>query len=344
MPLLFVLLRLALAGVFAVAGVMKLRDLERAREDFEALGLPDWVVTTMTFRLPIIELVVAAMLLIEPLADVGAVCALGLLCLFTIVIAMNLWRGRHPACACFGSLSRGRIGAGTLLRNITLMAAAGTLLIPPPAIAAAFDGWSTASALVIAAMLMGCVILFGAWWVFQLWRQQGRLLLRIEQLEQRPHGAATTEPQPVSVPRPLELVGRPAPALTLHDVKGRRFDLQSLRGGPTLLLFLDASCQHCRPLFKRLSAWRSTSQVIVILAGQPQRALDFAPDIAVVTDDASNAMQAFEVFSTPAAIAIDAHGIVVEPAARGNTAVARLLDRLTELPHEAEAHHELAPV
>jgi len=99
-------------------------------------------------------------------------------------------------------------------------------------------------------------------------------------------------------------------------------------------------------LLKRLSAWRSTAQVIVILAGQHQRTPDFAPGIVIVTDDAPSAMQAFGVHSTPAAIAIDADGSVAEPPARGSAAVAQLMDRLTELPQAQmqEVQHELAPV
>ena len=348
MTFLLALLRLALAGIFIVAGLTKLRHLQRTREDFAALGLPAWIVPTASVLLPIIELAVAAMLLIQPLADLGAGCALGLLGLFAIVIAFNLWRGRHPACACFGSLSRSRIGAGTLLRNILLMAAAGTLLIPPSAIPA-FDVPSTTSALVIASMLVGCVILFQAWWVLQLSRQQGRLLLRIEQLEQVLHMAPTPEPEPVTLPRSPELAGQLAPALTLHDVAGRRISLQALRGRPTLLLFFDASCQHCRPLLKRLHTWQPATQVIVFVAGVAggqSDSVEPAPGITVVADEAPSAMQTFGVMGTPAAILIDADGTVAEPTARGAAAVNQLLDRLTAQPPTQlqEVHHELAPV
>ena len=341
MPFLLAILRLALAGTFVVAGLTKLRHLERTQEDFAALGLPSLIVPPVSVWLPIIELVVAAMLLIEPLAGFGTVCALGLLSLFTAVIAINLWRGRHPACACFGSLSGSHIGAGTLMRNCILMSAAGMLLIPPSAMPA-FDMLSTTSALVIASMLVGCVILFQAWWVFQLSRQQGRLLLRIEQLEQRVHMAATTAPEPTVLPRPPELAGQPAPAFTLHDMAGRRISLQSLRGTSTVLLFLDTTCQHCRHLLSRLRTWHPAGHAIVVLAGQQPHPIELAPDIAVVTEDASSAMQAFGVLGTPAAIFIDADGIVAESAARGAAAVTQLLDRLTAQPQEA--HHELAPV
>jgi hypothetical protein len=69
------------------------------------------------------------MLLVEPLAGLGAACAFGLLGLFTAAIAINLWRGRHPACACFGSFCRSDIGVGTLARNVALSAAGHAIAI-----------------------------------------------------------------------------------------------------------------------------------------------------------------------------------------------------------------------
>jgi hypothetical protein len=128
MEMLFVFLRFALAGVFAFAGVMKLRDLERTRQDFEALGLPAWIASALSFRLPIIELAVAVMLLIEPLAAIGAACALVLLSVFTAIITMNLLRGRRPACACFGALTESAISWKSVGRNLALMAIAGVQL------------------------------------------------------------------------------------------------------------------------------------------------------------------------------------------------------------------------
>jgi uncharacterized membrane protein YphA (DoxX/SURF4 family) len=330
---LHIVLRLVLVGVFMVAGWTKLRNLAVTRDDFGALGLPVRMIPALSFGLPLFEIGVGLLLLWEPLVSLAAVGALGLLIGFTAVIGMNLWRGRQPSCACFGSLTRTQISARTLIRNVGLMAAATLLLLPLPAAATPIVEISPAA-------ILGMVCLVGIWWVFQLWRQQGRLLLRIEQLERRSTRAA--EPQPVSLPRSPDLVGQPVPALALRDVTHRRIDLQSLRGNSVVLIFLDESCQHCRRLLSRLSTWRPSAHAIIMLAGHQPHSLNFAPGLMIVTDDVSNAMQAFGVLGTPTAIVIDATGRVAEPIARGNTSVTQLMDRLTELPQEAQ--HELAPV
>ena len=92
---LFIFFRLLLASVFALAGFTKLRDPARTRADFESLGLPVRIVPTLSLCLPLIELGIGTLLLIEPLAHLGAAGALGLLTIFTTVIGVNLWRGRQ---------------------------------------------------------------------------------------------------------------------------------------------------------------------------------------------------------------------------------------------------------
>ena len=336
---LFVFFRLLLAGVFALAALAKLRHPARTREDLAGLGLPPRLVPAAGIALPLAELGVAALLLIGPLAGMGAWLALGLLVVFTAVIAANLLRGRRPACACFGSLSRATIGAGAVARNLSLMAVAGALLLPPSVLPPDLDKLAPVVAPILLPVLAGGVLVLLAGLLFQLWRQQGRLLLRIEQLEQRAQAAtsAPAEPTPTRLPRPVELAGQPAPALAWRDAAGQRIHLPSLRGEPALLLFFDSTCQHCRPLLSRLREWRPAAHTIVILAGPP-RDLEVAPGIHVVAEDALSTMQAFGVLGTPTGIEIDADGIVSGPAARGNAAVARLLDRYTQ----PEEQHELA--
>ena len=221
------------------------------------------------------------------------------------------------------------------------MAVSGLLLLALPPVSTSI-AISPEIALISVFTIFGCTLVFGAWWIFQLWRQQGRLLLRIEPLEQNTQMATADIPELKLPSHAPELIGQPVPALTLRDVTNQRIDLRALYGRPTLLLFLDATCQHCRPLLSHLRTWRPAANIIVILAGQQHPTIEFAPDIVVVTSDVQRSMQAFGVLSTPTAIAIGADGIVAEPAARGNAAVGRLMDRMTEQPREV--HHELATV
>jgi hypothetical protein len=53
-----------------------------------------------------------------------AFVAIGLLTVFTVMIAAKLRRGEHPPCACFGAWSAKPIGGGHIARNLALIAVA----------------------------------------------------------------------------------------------------------------------------------------------------------------------------------------------------------------------------
>src|SRR5919107_3370790 len=117
--------RLVLAGVFALAGVAKLSDLEGSRKAIIDFGLPAVLASPLALLLPLAELAVAAALIPASTAWWGALGALGLLMLFVVGISLNLARGRKPDCHCFGQLHSAPAGWKTLARNAVLAAVAG---------------------------------------------------------------------------------------------------------------------------------------------------------------------------------------------------------------------------
>ena len=120
--------RLVLAGVFALAGVAKLSDLEGSRKAIIDFGLPAVLASPLALLLPLAELAVAAALIPASTAWWGALGALGLLMLFVVGISLNLARGRKPDCHCFGQLHSAPAGWKTLARNGVLAAVAGFVL------------------------------------------------------------------------------------------------------------------------------------------------------------------------------------------------------------------------
>ena len=91
----------------------------------EAFGVPPAMAGPVAALLPVAELAVAASLLWRPAAVVGAAAGLFLLVLFTCLVVLNLRQGRRPPCHCFGRVDDAPIGAGTVVRNVVLMAAGG---------------------------------------------------------------------------------------------------------------------------------------------------------------------------------------------------------------------------
>ncbi len=121
-PYTVVLARWLLAGILLVAGISKLFDREGFVQAVEAYQiLPARLSRMFALILPYLEIAVAFFLLIGLATRLAAVLALLLLGSFTITMVINLARGRELDCHCFGNMSRERIGARTVMRNMGLL-------------------------------------------------------------------------------------------------------------------------------------------------------------------------------------------------------------------------------
>src|SRR4051812_4446753 len=93
-------------------------------------------------------------------------------------------------------------------------------------------------------------ILLGGWLGWQLLRQNGRLLLRLEELEKRLNELEFGEgKEPTGLP-----LSSQAPAFELPDLAGDRKSLAEYRGKPVLLIFFNPACGFCRELLPKLAA------------------------------------------------------------------------------------------
>jgi uncharacterized membrane protein YphA (DoxX/SURF4 family) len=110
----------ALAAIFAIAAVAKLRDVSATERDFAGLGVPR--ASFFARFVPIAELSIVALLLIVPPA--GAIAALVSLAFFTTFLIGRLRAGVRAPCACFGSSRAQPISVRDVIRNLLLMALA----------------------------------------------------------------------------------------------------------------------------------------------------------------------------------------------------------------------------
>ncbi|MDP9461458.1 MAG: hypothetical protein M3Q22_14830, partial [Actinomycetota bacterium] len=190
MDVLFLLARLLLFGVFAVAGLAKLADLAGSEKAMRDFGVPGPLAKPAGVALPVVELVAAVLLLPRATAGWGALLALILLLAFVGGIAYNLARGRAPDCHCFGQIHSAPAGRSTLIRNGVL-----ALVALPVAVrgiggepGASAVGWlGDLSGLGWFALIGGVVVvglLAGmAWLLTHLLGQNGRLLVRLDAVE-----------------------------------------------------------------------------------------------------------------------------------------------------------------
>ena len=95
--------RLLLAGVFGVAGVLKIDDPAGSVRAVRAYDLlPDWLAVAVGRGLPAFELALAVALLLGVALRLSAGVAAGLLTVFLIGIVSAAARGLQIDCGCFG--------------------------------------------------------------------------------------------------------------------------------------------------------------------------------------------------------------------------------------------------
>ncbi len=133
MKILPLLARLILAAVFIGAAIPKILDPPGfALAVFRYQILPDSLINLAALFLPWLELVAALALLgVRRLRDSATLIIAGLLAIFTLAIALNLYRGIDVACGCFTVKAGARhMGALNLLRNLGLLVLCALPYIP----------------------------------------------------------------------------------------------------------------------------------------------------------------------------------------------------------------------
>jgi len=119
----------ALAVVFAWAGGAKFADLKGTQEGFAALGLsrPE----PRAIQVAAFEIATAVLLIVAPVG--GALVALILLVVFTVLIVRLIRSGTTAPCRCFGGIRSHPLAWTDVARNVGLGALAVVTLVAPPA-------------------------------------------------------------------------------------------------------------------------------------------------------------------------------------------------------------------
>jgi peroxiredoxin/uncharacterized membrane protein YphA (DoxX/SURF4 family) len=327
-----VIARLLLACVFALAGIAKLLDRDGSRKAAAGFGVPDRLAGVVGILLPLAELATAVALL------PAATAALALLLLFVVAIAANLARGRQPDCHCFGQIHSEPAGPATLIRNGVLAAVAGLVVAQGPSgggpevlawVGGAADaGWAGPVALLAVALaaVEGFVL-------YQLLLQNGRLMLRLEEVEARidaydeAEAALEGEDEDEDEGLPAD---QPAPAFALSGVHGETLTLDALRapGKPVLLVFSDPGCGPCGALLPKIAEWqREHSGVLTIAvisrgsaADNRARSTEHGLSHVLLQRDREVA-NAYNVAGTPSAVLVRADGMLDGKPSAGSAAI-----------------------
>jgi methylamine dehydrogenase accessory protein MauD len=341
------LVRLALAAIFAVAAFGKLADLGASRETVERFGVPAGLARPVGLLLPLIELAIAVSLLFAGAVRWAGLAAVVLLVVFCVVIVRVLVRGEAPECNCFGSLGSAPVGRGTLVRNGMLLSLAAFVTAAGwndgGASAFAWIGDHGALAGIVGVIAAVTVIHIAFSW--QLFRQNGRLLDRLADLE----AAASSGSEGLEI-------GQRAPDFVLPDLEGRTVALADVLtlGRGALLFFTNPGCAQCNPVLRaagQIQATENGTPVVVISTGDPRENQAKAQEYGlaqVLLQEAFEVAEAYRAFGVPSAVAIDAAGRIAAARAEGSEAVAEQLLRAAAVPRlplmQVASQHALSHV
>lgn len=151
------IMTLSLSALWLAAGVHKLSDLSAFEHSLEAYDLaPRAMLPVLGGLLPILELALAAGLLIAPTRPAAGALGAFLLSGYGVAIALNLHRGRRDLdCGCMGFGAQSRISSALLWRNALAAVASLSAGLLPRAqrVANWMDMWTIIAAVAVIALL-----------------------------------------------------------------------------------------------------------------------------------------------------------------------------------------------
>ena len=221
------------------------------------------------------------------------------------------------------------------------------------------------TAIVFATVLSWLLISLGIWLGFQLVRQNGRLLLRLETIEKRLAPTAVVDQIDAAVPRNGSVpgggkgdpslarsrlnrdglkAGVTAPDFQLPRLDGGELSLADLRGGRVLLVFSDPDCGPCDELAPRLQEihlQRSDFQVLVVsrrdVKANRAKVAALGLTFPIVLQQSWEISMKYAKFATPIGYLIDEQGILASDLAVGVGPILALVGEANHESHDDDA-------
>src|SRR3954447_24819913 len=191
--------------------------------------------------------------------------------------------------------------------------------------------------LVFAAVLPWLLIAVGSWIGYQLVRQNGRILLRLESIERR-----LGSRQPAQRQEAVGLtVGTDAPDFGLPDLTGVSRKLSEFRGRDVLLIFFNPKCGFCAKMADDLAALPleaggGRAMPLVVTTGDPEQHRQIVERhgirCAVLLQGEMEVASRFRAHGTPMGYRIDAAGRVASELTVGGEPLLQLAAKVPP-PH-----------
>jgi peroxiredoxin len=203
--------------------------------------------------------------------------------------------------------------------------------------------------LIILCGVVAASVAFTGWLAYQLLAQNGRMLARLEALEQaietcRPLEAGAAEDARKESLKKSHLLrdglpaGSAAPDFRLPRVGGGELSLSQYRGRRVLLLFSDPKCAPCNALLPDLQRrYAAGSEVDVVMvsrgdaAANASKIAELRVTFPVVLQRQWEISKLYGMFATPIAFLVDEHGTIASPVAVGASRILALVPEHSSL-------------
>lgn len=183
-------------------------------------------------------------------------------------------------------------------------------------------------------------VALACWFGYQLVRQNGRILDRLEALERAfenlallSSGAGANSLAKSRLKRDGLTQGVSAPDFSVPRLGGGELSLAEFRGRQVLLVFSDPQCGPCDVLAARLGRCTRAEhvQIIMVSRGDPEanraKVVGHRLTFPVGLQRHWEISLLYAMFATPIAYLIDQEGIVAAPVAKGADAILALLSQ-----------------
>jgi peroxiredoxin len=211
--------------------------------------------------------------------------------------------------------------------------------------------WLAAIVVVVSVVVVGL-----CWLVFELLRQNGRILARLEALDGAAADSAPRRAGRVFADRSLATSrlnrdglrpGDVAPSFSLPTVDGGNVALADYAGRRVLLVFSDPECWPCMELLPRLDAAARVTEVPVLVISRGsvdanrRKLAEARSRLTVALQTHWEISRLYARFATPIAYLVDEQGRIASEVAVGGAAILSLVSvsgpdsRLATLPGQA---------
>lgn len=145
-----------------------------------------------------------------------------------------------------------------------------------------------------------------------------------EAIEQLLEGALSGDGEAAGLP-----IGSPAPQLDLRGLDGDPVVMADPDGRDTLVLFWNPDCGFCDAIREDIRAWEQSAgpdgpRLLIVCAGDPERAREDGFRSIVALDPGYAAGEAFGAAGTPMAVLLDGDGRIASGLVAGGAAVLAL--------------------